>query len=256
MNSLINNQVTCGILILMYCTVYGICATRFLSGVPMMFLLCSMVFAMTVFYIKDPDPKKEKKISRVFVNPAVGTILVIYYVSVFGPTSVCILKGIELLFFMSSFIFALSIFYSLDDERKRNSLNDYLDIASMLERILKFFTTGTIAKATIGIVEVSETKDGLLITKLEPDGPAKRAGLRGPKILVDKEDSLEHRSIDNSFSDLIVSVDGKLVGSFKNFLKYIEGKSPGSKVKMTVMRDSEEVIIAVALGKHVMKYRR
>lgn len=254
MNSLINNQVTCAILIFAYCVVYGLCATRLLSGLPMAFFLCSVIFAMVIFYVKDPDPKKEKKGGGIFVNQTVGTILSIYYIAVFGPTSLSIFKGLELMFFVSSFIFALVIFYSLDSERIKQS-SEVVTIISFIEKSISGLISKFIARGSIGITDVQETDIGLLINKLEANGSAKLAGLRGPRITVDEKDPLEHRSIDPSSADLIVSIDEKIVKTFDDFLNYIGSKRPGAIVKVIVLRNGNQLVVPVKLGREACKLK-
>ena len=115
--SLLNSQAIGAILILTYCAVYGLTAPAILSGLQMMFLISSMVFAITVFYIKDPDIQKKRAEDGIFANQVVGTILVAYYILVFGISSLSLLSGFQLVFFMSSYVFAMSIFYIRDHER-------------------------------------------------------------------------------------------------------------------------------------------
>lgn len=115
--SLLNSQAIGAILILTYCAVYGLTAPVILSGLQMMFLISSIVFAITIFYIRDPDIQKKRAEDCIFANQLVGTLLVAYYILVFGISSLSLLSGFQLIFFMSSYIFAMSIFYIRDYER-------------------------------------------------------------------------------------------------------------------------------------------
>ncbi len=120
-NSLINDQIMGAVLILTYCAVYGLSSTVILSGLQMMFFLCSMIFAVVVFYIRDPDLRKARAEDAIFANQVVGTILLTYYILVFGISSLSLLSGFQLVFFMSSYVFAMSIFYIRDQERIENA---------------------------------------------------------------------------------------------------------------------------------------
>lgn len=115
--SLYSNQVLGGVLILAYCIVYGITAQIVLSGLQLMFFLSSVIFALTTFYVKDLGLQKEKAKKGILFNQTIGTMLVIMYILAYGISSISLLNGFQLIFFMSSFTFAMSIFYLRDPER-------------------------------------------------------------------------------------------------------------------------------------------
>lgn len=115
--SLFNNQILGCALIFAYCAVYGITAQIVLNGLQLMFFLSSMVFALSTFYIKDQENQKDKAKKGILYNQVVGTALVVAYLLVYGISSVAILNGFQLVFFMSSFAFVMSIFYLRDPER-------------------------------------------------------------------------------------------------------------------------------------------
>ena len=115
--SLLNNQIVGAVLILVYCLVYGITAQVVLSGIQMMFFLGSFVFALSTLYIRDQQRQKEKLKKGILFNQIAGTVLVFAYLIVYGITSTAIMNGFQLIFFMSSFTFVLSLFYIHDPER-------------------------------------------------------------------------------------------------------------------------------------------
>lgn len=120
-NSLLNNQILGAFLVVSYCVVYGISATYVLEGLKLLLFLCSLIFALSIFYIRDPAIKKENAKKSILYSQIAGTVLVFAYIVLFGVSSVTLLNGFQLIFFMSSYAFAISIFYIRDPERIKKS---------------------------------------------------------------------------------------------------------------------------------------
>ena len=108
---------------------------------------------------------------------------------------------------------------------------------------------GRVIRPEIGIQAVYETEDGLLITRLTPEGPAELAGLRGPKITRHRRGPLSLIQIDKNAADLIVAVDGQPVSSVDDLLSYVESKQPGDTVRVTVIRDGRRTSVPVRLSR-------
>lgn len=100
--------------------------------------------------------------------------------------------------------------------------------------------TGTVQRGYLG-VQIDELKPdvaealglkkdqrGVIVTNLPKDSPAAKAGL--------------------ARSDVIISVDGKRVGTPQELRFTIASKLPGSKVDLKVLRDGKERSIKVELG--------
>ncbi len=119
-----------------------------------------------------------------------------------------------------------------------------------VKKIIKdLITYGYVIRTNIGILQVYETGNGLLITQLEQNGPAQAAGLQGPKLIIQRRGVVEYRSIDRSSADLIVAIDDKEVRSLDELLDYIESKKPGTVVNVSVIRAKKKLVIPITLGK-------
>ena len=103
---------------------------------------------------------------------------------------------------------------------------------------------GHVVRGDVGITHVEVVESGLRIARLEPDGAAAQAGLKGPKISKRGVFVVE----DVSAADIIIAVDAEKVATPAEFLGFIESKKPGESVTITVLRDERPVDITVELG--------
>jgi S1-C subfamily serine protease len=116
---------------------------------------------------------------------------------------------------------------------------------SLVKRVVpELIAHGRVIRGDIGITHVTVVEDGLRIARLDPNGPAERAGLRGPKV--------SRRGLlvveDRSTADIIVEVDGEKVSTAAEFLGHIENKKPGDAVEVTVLRNGRRTTMKVILG--------
>ena len=88
----------------------------------------------------------------------------------------------------------------------------------------------------------------MLIAKITPDGPAARAGLRGPQIVKKRRGPLSWDTIDFAAADLITAIDGETIKNADDFLTAIESKRPGDRVDLTIVRGGQEFKVPVTLG--------
>ncbi len=114
----------------------------------------------------------------------------------------------------------------------------------VVEDLIRF---GRVIRAACGIISVYETDKGLLIARLDPDGPADRAGLHGPELITVRRGGVLYRGLDRSKADCIQAIDGKPMKSFDDLLSYVESKKPGDRVVFSVLRDGEKTDVPVEL---------
>ena len=111
---------------------------------------------------------------------------------------------------------------------------------------------GRIVRADIGIMEVMETDSGLVIARLDPDGPAAQAGLQGFRRVVQRRKQgpviYETETIDRSSADRILEVDGQPMRSGVQFRDKIWDYRPGDLVHLTIVRSGKTMEVAVSLG--------
>jgi S1-C subfamily serine protease len=115
----------------------------------------------------------------------------------------------------------------------------------VVEELIKF---GKVKRADAGIVSVFQTERGLLIARLENNGPAARAGLRGPQIRTVRRGDATYRALDRTKADLILSIDGQPVKTPDDMLTIIESKSPGAKAVFRVLREGKATDVTVELS--------
>ncbi len=110
---------------------------------------------------------------------------------------------------------------------------------------------GRIVRADSGIMEVMETKSGLVIARLDPEGPAAQAGLQGFRRVVQRRRQgpvvYETETIDRSYADRILEVDGQPMRTGVQFRDKIWEYRPGDVIHLTIVRKGQKQDVAVAL---------
>lgn len=105
-----------------------------------------------------------------------------------------------------------------------------------------------VIRPDIGVQMVQQTDLGLRVVRLEPDGPAAKAGLTGPKLVTYRQGPFTINQVDNSVADVIVGIDDVKTLSPDDLLSYVEGKKAGQTVTLSVLRQGRVVKIPVKLS--------
>ncbi|WP_417848056.1 S1C family serine protease [Thalassoglobus sp.] len=103
---------------------------------------------------------------------------------------------------------------------------------------------GRVIRGEIGISHVTVTEHGLRVSQLTPNGPAEKAGVRGPRRIRRGPAVI----IDRSAADTIVALENKPIASAAEFLGIIESKKPGEVVTLTILRNNQLIEISITLG--------
>ncbi|MBS0202708.1 MAG: trypsin-like peptidase domain-containing protein [Planctomycetes bacterium] len=120
---------------------------------------------------------------------------------------------------------------------------------SLISRVVpQLLKHGRVIRPESGIDKVYQTEKGLLIAELRPNGPAEKAGLRGPKIVKSRLGRLAFAREDRAAADLIIGLDDQKIANAEDFLSYIEGKRPGDQILVTVIRDGRKSQVRMTLG--------
>jgi S1-C subfamily serine protease len=116
----------------------------------------------------------------------------------------------------------------------------------------ELITNGRLVRADIGITHVMETDNGLVIARLDPNGPAAQAGLQGFRRVVQRRQQgpivYETEQIDRSHADRILAVDGEPMKTGVRFRDKIWEHKPGDTVTLTILRDGQQQEVEVTLG--------
>ena len=120
---------------------------------------------------------------------------------------------------------------------------------SLISRVVpQLLKHGRVIRPESGIDKVYQTEKGLLIAELRPNGPAEKAGLRGPKMVKSRRGPLTFVREDRTAADLIIGLDDQKIANAEDFLSYVEGKRPGDDVLLTVIRDGRKVQVRLTLA--------
>lgn len=99
--------------------------------------------------------------------------------------------------------------------------------------------TSEIAEA----MELAADQRGVLIEDVVGDSPAEEAGLRGGSEPLD----VNGQRIEVG-GDIIVAADDQVVDGLEDLLAFLNGAEPGQEVTLSLLRDGQEVEVAVVLG--------
>jgi S1-C subfamily serine protease len=134
----------------------------------------------------------------------------------------------------------------------KSGQNAGLGFAIPVSRIARFIpeliANGKITRPDIGITYVNETDKGLQIVRVDPGGPAERAGLRGWGRKESRRGPLTVTTNDSSKADYIVAIDGQPVTKGDSLIEKIEEHRPGDSVVLSILRDGQPAQVSITLG--------
>ncbi|MGE3315855.1 MAG: S1C family serine protease [Planctomycetaceae bacterium] len=120
---------------------------------------------------------------------------------------------------------------------------------NLVSRVVQqLITHGRVMRPEIGIQSVFETDHGVRIIRLTPNGPAERAGLRGPQTVRQKRGLFVVEQVVQNSADLIVGVDDQEIKTADDFLGYIESKRAGDELEVKIVREGKRMVVRVILG--------
>ena len=120
--------------------------------------------------------------------------------------------------------------------------------ANLLARVVpELIEHGRFIRPEFGIDEVARTEAGLRIETLAVDGPAAKAGLRGPEIRRTRRGFVTFETRDITRADVIVGVNGKKTLKPDEFLSEVESHRPGDRISIEVLRDGAVISVQLVL---------
>lgn len=138
----------------------------------------------------------------------------------------------------------------------RTGQNTGIGFAIPIDRIKaivpELIQNGRIVRADIGIIDVMETRDGLVVRQVAKGGPADKAGIRGGRVIVQQLKRgnmvLAERPIpDYTEADRVVAFDGEELRTGVQFQDKLWSHKPGDVVTLSVVRSGQRVDIPVTL---------
>jgi S1-C subfamily serine protease len=104
---------------------------------------------------------------------------------------------------------------------------------------------GTIVRPSLGVALAPDQTterlglDGVLVMRVDPNGPGARAGLRPTR---------RDLTGDIHLGDLIVGIDDKTLESTEDFFTAMEEREPGDEVTLAIVREGQAVSVPLKLG--------
>ncbi|MEP3479472.1 MAG: trypsin-like peptidase domain-containing protein [Fuerstiella sp.] len=121
--------------------------------------------------------------------------------------------------------------------------------SNLLQRVIpELLKHGRVLRPDTGIAEVLQTDEGLRVLKLDPEGPAARAGILGPSVRRRQSGIVVWQFEDRSAADLIVGVNGRKTVNVDEFLSEIESHRPGDTVTIHIVRNEQPMKVQLVLA--------
>ncbi len=111
---------------------------------------------------------------------------------------------------------------------------------------------GEVSRPNLGIEQVMPTEEGLLITRVQPGGPAERAGLNSPRVITKQRRQgayiYKYRTLDRATAQIIVGINDTEVMTPDDLLSVVESFMPGDTVTLQILQDGETYRVPITLG--------
>jgi S1-C subfamily serine protease len=141
---------------------------------------------------------------------------------------------------------------SVNQQAAQNSGVGFAVPVNTIRRVIpELMKNGRVIRSTSGIYNVTQTRLGMMIVLVEPNGPADRAGLRGAFSVVLRRNGgtvfVAGIRQNETPGDIIKAINDVAVDSWDMLLDEIEKHPPGASVKFTVVRGRREMSVMVDL---------
>lgn len=141
---------------------------------------------------------------------------------------------------------------SVNQQSAQNSGVGFAVPVNTIRRVVpELLRNGRVIRSTSGIYNVTQTKLGMMIVLVEPNGPAERAGLVGAFSVVLRRSGgrvyVAGIRQNETPGDIIKAVNDVAVDSWDKLLDEIEKHPPGSRVKFTILRGRRDMDVTVEL---------
>ncbi|MBX9771977.1 MAG: glycerol-3-phosphate 1-O-acyltransferase PlsY [Candidatus Obscuribacterales bacterium] len=104
-----------------------------------------------------------------------------------------------------------------------------------------------IIRPDTGIEAVQQLDVGLRVMRLDPNGPAAKAGILGPKNVVYQQGGFTIQNVDSTQADVITMVDNQPVRSADDLLSYVDKLKAGQIVTLGVLRRGKLIKVPLKL---------
>ncbi len=141
---------------------------------------------------------------------------------------------------------------SANQQTAQNSGVGFAVPVNTIRRVVpELLKNGRVIRSTAGIYNVTQTRLGMMIVLVEPNGPAEQAGLNGAFSVVLRRNGgtvyVAGIRQNETPGDIIKSIDGVPVDSWDMLLDEIEKHPPGDRIKFTILRGRRDMDVTVEL---------
>ncbi|MDO4627962.1 MAG: trypsin-like peptidase domain-containing protein [Planctomycetia bacterium] len=110
---------------------------------------------------------------------------------------------------------------------------------------------GRVIRPNLGIEQVMKTENGLLITRVQENGPAAKAGLSSPRVITKQRRQgayiYEYRTMDKASAQIIIGINDEKVSTPDDLLTVVESFKPGDTVTLIILQDGHELKVPIVL---------